>query len=493
VQAWKHSGVIIRVQKMSFPAGTKEKPLDLAGSPGWELILRLEAGRKDPDQRLLTKLATTIRLTVFTVYRRLLLVIIAANLIGVLVVAIRSESVTKPSLNTLASAGIANFAVAVVVRQDYVINALFATCWNVSHAAPLGVRQRLARVYENGGVHSGCAIGATLWTVAFWGLLARDALEKTWRSAVVLGTSLVLLILLLVIIVGALPPVRRRHHNVFENTHRLGGWACILLYWPTLLLSLREQSGPSVANGRSFVLVVIRAPAFWMLLVITANVVYPWLLLRRVPVTKVERLSDHAVRLYFSSKERIPALHAFAISDAPLHEWHSFAAIPDTNDREGGSSSCIVSKAGDWTAETIRNPRESYYMRGVHKAGVLGMAKVFRSVVLMATGSGIGPCLSIFGQTPDTKVRVIWSAPEPTLTFGKNIYASVLQCDPHAVIFNTRNTDERRPDLVQEALNLYHSENAEAVFFISNRSLTKKVVDALTLKGVPVFAPVFDS
>jgi len=478
---------------MSFTGDAKVKSPDLAESPGWELILRLEAGRKDPDQRLLTKFATTLRLTVFTVYRRLLFIIIAANLIGLSIVAVRSESITKPSLNTLASAGIANLAVAVVVRQDYVVNALFATCWNVSHTAPLGVRQRLARVYENGGVHSGCAIGATLWTVAFWGFLARDALEKTWRSAVVLGTNLVILILLLVIIVGALPPVRRRHHNVFENTHRLGGWACILLYWPSLLLCLQEQSEPSVPNGRSFVLVVIRAPAFWMLLVISANVVYPWILLRRVSVTKVEHLSNHAVRLYFSSKERIPALHTFAISDAPLHEWHSFAAIPDTDDREGGASSCIISRAGDWTAETIRNPREFYYMRGVHKAGVLGMAKVFRSLVLMATGSGIGPCLSVFGQTPDTKVRVIWSAPEPTSTFGKKICASVLQCDPNALVFNTRDVDERRPNLVQEALNLYHSENAEAVFFISNRSLTKKVVDALASKGVPVFAPVFDS
>ena len=478
---------------MSLSNNNEKLIQDSAEPPGWDLILRLEAGRKDLGQSLSTKLATTLRLTVLTVYRQLLLVIITANLVGVLVVAIRSESITNPSLNSLATVGIANLTAAVVVRQDYMVNVLFATCWNVSHTAPLGVRQRLARVYENGGVHSGCAIGATLWTVAFWGFLVRDALQKTWRSAVILGTSLVLLILLLIMIVGALPPIRRRHHNVFEITHRLGGWACILLYWPTLLLSLQEQADSSVSNGRPFALVVMQAPAFWMLLLITGNVIYPWILLRRVPVIEVDHLSDHAVRLYFSHKERIPAFYVFAISDAPLHEWHSFAAVPDFDDRKGGAISCIVSKAGDWTAGTIRNPLASYYMRGVHKAGVLGMAKVFRSVILMATGSGIGPCLSVFGQMPDTKVRLIWSAPAPISTFGKNIYTSVLQCDPNAVIFDTRSIDGSRPNLVQQALSLYHSENAEAVFFISNQSLTKKVVDALASKDVPVFAPVFDS
>jgi hypothetical protein len=308
-----------------------------------------------------------------------------------------------------------------------------------------------------------------------------------------LSCSLVLLSILVVVVLGALPQVRRRHHNFFENTHRIGGWVSILLYWPTLLLFIQDRGGLSNAGGRPLWLALLRTPTFWMLLLITINIAYPWLLLRKVDVTRVERLSDHAIRVYFSPRERIPALRGSAISDKPLHEWHSFAMIPDVNGSDGGASSCIVSRAGDWTDKIIRTPPSFFYMRGLSKTGVLGMAKVFRSVVLMCTGSGIGPCLSVMGQMPKTEMRVIWSAPEPVETFGKKICEHVLSSDPRAVILNTRQPGQHRPDLVALAFEVYIAQKAEAVFFISNRKLTQKVVEGLEAKGVPVFAPIFDS
>lgn len=121
------------------------------------------------------------------------------------------------------------------------------------------------------------------------------------------------------------------------------------------------------------------------------------------------------------------------------------------------------------------------------------MAKVFRSIVLMSTGSGIGPCLSILGQMPGTEMRVVWSAPEPAVTFGKKICERVLNSDPGAIILNTRQPGQRRLDLVALAFEVYLEQKAEAVFFISNRKLTQKVVEGLKAKGVPVFAPIFDS
>lgn len=132
------------------------------------------------------------------------------------------------------------------------------------------------------------------------------------------------------------------------------------------------------------------------------HTIYPWLLLRKVPVVKVESLSDHAIRIYFSPKEFIKPLHGLAISDAVLHEWHSFAAIPDIDGIDGGASSCIVSKARDWTAKAIERPAEAYYMRRCHMTGALHMAKVFKRVVIMATGSGVGPCLALFGHALKT-------------------------------------------------------------------------------------------
>lgn len=464
-----------------------------AQSPPYDLVRELEAIRKRHRRQQFTSLTTLLRLTIFSVYRQLFAIVCLANLAGVIFVTFRGIALSEPPLTNLITAAVANLAVAVIIRQDYVTNGLFAVCWNVSHAAPVGLRCKLALVYENGGVHSGSAVGALLWTTAFLGFLVPQALHATWRSTFVLSCSIVLLLILVIVMLGALQQVRRRHHNFFENTHRIGGWVSILLYWPTLLLFVQDNSGLSDVDGRALLLSLLRTPTFWMLLFITMNIAYPWMLLRKVDVVRVESLSDHAIRVYFTPQERIPSLRGSTISDKPLREWHSFAVIPDIDGSDGGASSCIISRAGDWTDKIIRDPPSFFYMRGFSKTGVLGMAKVFRSIVLMSTGSGIGPCLSILGQMPDTEMRVVWSAPEPAVTFGKKICERVLNSDPGAIILNTRQPGQHRPDLVALAFDVYLEQKAEAVFFISNRKLTQKVVEGLKAKGVPVFAPIFDS
>lgn len=223
------------------------------------------------------------------------------------------------------------------------------------------------------------------------------------------------------------------------------------------------------------------------------HTIYPWVLLRKVPVVKVERLSDHAIRLYFSPQEVIKPLHGLAISDAVLREWHSFAAISDIDGTDGGASSCIISKAGDWTAKTIERPAEAYYMRGCHMTGALHMAKVFKRVIIMATGSGVGPCLALFGHAPKTKIRFMWFASSPQATFGERIIGRVLRQDPGALIRDTQKDGQRRPDLVRMAHEVFVEMEAEAVFFISNKRLTRRVVHGLESRGVPTYAPVFDS
>ena len=68
---------------------------------------------------------------------------------------------------------------------------------------------------------------------------------------------------------------------------------------------------------------------------------------------------------------------------------------------------------------------------------------------------------------------------------------SVLVSDPNAIIINTSQT--KRPDLVQMAYNLYREVDAEAVFLISNPRLTRDFVYSLESRGIPTFAPIFDS
>jgi NAD(P)H-flavin reductase len=329
------------------------------------------------------------------------------------------------------------------------------------------------------------------WHTAFVSILTRDYVQGRHRDIALLSLCYTLLAILVAIAVLALPQIRDRHHNLFENAHRLGGWSCILVFWPILVLFVRSEASSS--EGVTLAHALVHSAAFWLLLVISVHVIYPWIMLRKVPVIKVEHLSDRAVRLYFSPKESIRPLHGVSISDSPLHEWHSFAAISDTSGADGGAASCIVSKAGDWTARTVNLPADFYYMRGCHMTGTLYMAKVFKRVVIMATGSGVGPCLALFGHAPKTNIRFLWFASSPRSTFGEKIISRVLEQDPQAVIWDTQMKGQARPDVVLMAHTLYTAIEAEAVFFISNKKLTKKVVRELKVLGVPAYAPVFDS
>lgn len=151
----------------------------------------------------------------------------------------------------------------------------------------------------------------------------------------------------------------------------------------------------------------------------------------------------------------------------------------------------MISNAGDWTKKTIQNARPYYWVKGVPVTGVMCMALIFKRIVVVTTGSGIGPVLAVVQDVRDTKVKVIWSTPSPLKTYGEGICNAVGNVDPDAVIIDTRK--ERRPDLVQRAWDLYVRENAEAVFVISNPKLTRKVVYGLESRGVPCFGPIWDS
>ena len=42
---------------------------------------------------------------------------------------------------------------------------------------------------------------------------------------------------------GALPPVRARIHNLFELTHRFGGWTWIAVFWALTLHLTQDHLG----------------------------------------------------------------------------------------------------------------------------------------------------------------------------------------------------------------------------------------------------------
>lgn len=171
-----------------------------------------------------------------------------------------------------------------------------------------------------------------------------------------------------------------------------------------------------------------------------------------------------------------------------MKEWHAFAAIPSD---DGIGYSVLISKAGDWTTKVIKTPPKELWTKGTPARGALYCGIMFKKIVVVATGSGIAPILSLF-HAPDLECKVLWSTPGPPETvFAPYIVDYVKKTDPEAVIINTRVAG--RPNLVEEAWKIYQRSGAEAVFIISNAAVTRKFVYGLEARGVPTFAPIFDS
>lgn len=121
------------------------------------------------------------------------------------------------------------------------------------------------------------------------------------------------------------------------------------------------------------------------------------------------------------------------LSDNPWTEWHGFATVPEPGMK---GFSLIVSKAGDWTAEQILHPPTRMWVRGIPTFGVMRIVPLFRRIVVVATGSGIGPCTAAILERR-IPMRLLWTAPNVRETFGDKLVDSLLTAAPDAVIYST--------------------------------------------------------
>ena len=115
---------------------------------------------------------------------------------------------------------------------------------------------------------------------------------------------------------------------------------------------------------------------------------------------------------------------------------------------------------------------------------------LYERVVYVVTGSGIGPCL---GQILAARVpaRLVWSTRSPRATYGDALVDEVEAAQPDAVIWDT--TERGKPDLLRLAHQAYRDFDAEAVFVVSNKPTTWRLVHGLERLGIPAFGPIWDS
>ncbi|MGP6428867.1 MULTISPECIES: hypothetical protein [unclassified Pseudomonas] len=433
-----------------------------------------------PRRPLWRRLGT---LPLFSHYNRLVALVLLANL-GALVYGITVGqwwSASEVALEALSQLVLANLSMAILIRQQYLINLLFwlatraPTCW------PLAIRRSLAKVYHFGGLHSGGAMAAIVWFVALLGSMIWQRTDGAGGvSLTLLAISAALLGLLLLMAIMALPGIRSRFHNAFERTHRFAGWAALLLFWGMTLVFARDRH-----PGADLAQVLLTSVSFWMLPLLTLSIALPWLRLRKVPVTLVKP-SSHAVIARFNHHTPF-AGSSTAISRHPLWEWHSFANIP-APDEQGFR--LIISRAGDWTGELIEQPPSHVWVKGITTAGVAHIETLFKSVVYVATGSGIGPVLPhlLARQVP---IHLIWSTRSPRETYGDALVEEILQAQPDAHIWDTDRLG--KPDLVALAYAAVRTHGAEAVICISNQKLTERVVEEMESRGIPAYGAIWDS
>lgn len=464
--------------------GHKSTEYSTSANAAWRISVPPQNMSNLPHKRE-RRIWRRLRHKLVNVYQRLFSVVFIANMIAliVLLVKFRNARPSGPPLSDIATAASANILCAILIRQENVINSLYWFFCLTPTSWPLRIRRTIAKFYHFGGVHSGCGVSAVTWFILFTALITRNYVLGDFNEPAIMAITYILLILFMSICIFAIPKFRIFSHNSFEAVHRFAGWTSVGLFWVEILLVSNAQS--KIPGSESLGIVVVKAPAFWILLVITFFIILPWVRLRKVEAFP-EVLSNHVVRVHFKYMTIGPVL-GIRITHNPLKEWHAFASIPAA---DGSSFSLIVSDAGDWTRDQIVNPKSSYWIRGVPTTGVLRMAQVFKRVVIVTTGSGIGPCLSMLVGHP-LDCRIIWSTPNPLQTYGKWIVEGVVKADPNAMIIDTRASG--RPDMVALTYHLFLESGAEAVFCISNPDLTRKVVYGMESRGVPAYGPIWDS
>ena len=459
----------------------------------------LRPDRHVPDGQSFRKY---IRYRLFDIYKRLFTFIVLLNL-SVLIYVVSEHS--EPNLDNvlLLSTPIAfNLFLAILFRTEDFINLLFKSVLWVPRSLPLSVRRALAKVYQFGGIHSGAGVACTSWALMFAVQATRAFTEGRGIGVGVVTVTYLIFALLVFIVASAQPSFRRLQHDYFEAIHRFCGWSALLFYWALTLVLTKNLSE---VQGKTFVKTILGSAPIYFLLASTIMIILPWLRLRRITV-QATTPSNHLTRLYFPRPGAKPT-QTVRISTNPLMEWHSFAILPLPEESSSAnhpslfphSFSILISSAGDWTRSVIAEESQTrtYWIRGIPTTGVTVVTRLFNRAIVVATGSGIGPILSLLtaahrdNNGKRTECHLIWSTQAPEVTYGDELMQEVYKADPNATVWDTQKRG--RPDLTELIIKQYKDFNAEAVMVVSNQVVTKRIVFGLELKGIPAYGPIFDS
>jgi hypothetical protein len=116
---------------------------------------------------------------IFYLYRRLFSIVFLANFGLFIWFAIKGANTMQ-----VANAVVSNLTVAVLMRQDYVVDAFFVFFTAVPRSWPMWIRRVCARVYHIGGLHSGAGVSGALWLILFCAKATQEYIRKQGVSAI---------------------------------------------------------------------------------------------------------------------------------------------------------------------------------------------------------------------------------------------------------------------------------------------------------------------
>jgi predicted ferric reductase len=379
----------------------------------------------------------------------------------------------------------ANFCACIVIRNEHVINAITAAACSLPHCTPLSMREAAAQIYCHGGIHSGCAMSGAIWYLVFTCICFLGPQRASGIRLVLSFVSGIAMLHLSAILVFSHPLLRARYHNVFELTHRLLGWAFVCMLWLQVVLAVLAESAENTGMVGQQLLMDV---PFWLLIVSTALLVYPWTQLRSIPV-EAQRLSDDVLRLTIHHTEEESCMTR-RLATVPLKETHAFATVPG---KDGKTYSVYISAAGDWTRRLVSNPPSKIWVKGSPVYGATRSSRLFRKVLFVATGSGIAPVLSAVFSRLENEIVIFWITTQPSKKLDLEQLQKLEAYRNNIVIFNA-GRDAIEPRKVSAIVYGLHCEHqSDAVFVVSNRRLTEIVKADLARCHVPVFGPIFDS
>ncbi|OVA09187.1 hypothetical protein BVC80_659g7 [Macleaya cordata] len=417
----------------------------------------------------------------FTVYKRLFMLCLTLNLVGLVLAATDHFPYAKqrPALFS-----IGNILALTLCRSEALLRVVFWLAVKILGRPwiPLPLKTATTSFLQClGGIHSGCGVSSIAWLIYSLVLTLKD---KQNTSTEIIAVASAILSLLCLSSLAAFPLVRHLHHNVFERTHRFAGWTALALLWAFIILTISYDS-TSNSYKKLRLSNLIKEQEFWLTLAITLLIILPWVSVRRVSV-KVTSPSGHASMIKFEGGVKAGLLGR--ISRSPLSEWHAFGIISDGKIEH----MMLAGAVGDFTKSLVSKPPSHLWVRQVHFAGLPYLVNMYDRVVLVATGSGICVFLSFLLQPCSAKVCLLWVAKGIERNFGNEIKDMVSGFPKDKVIIH--DTDILgRPNVSEMSIDAAKRWKAEVVIITSNPEGSRDVVNGCKAARIPAFGPIWDS